>query len=32
MVELLTAAKFSRAWFESAPNKGVGWLCALACK
>ena len=32
MVELLNAAGFSRAWFESAPNKGVGWLCALARK
>jgi ubiquinone/menaquinone biosynthesis C-methylase UbiE len=32
MVELLTAAGFSRAWFEFAPDKGVGWLCALARK
>jgi len=32
MVELLTAAGFSRSWFESAPDKGVGWLCALARK
>jgi ubiquinone/menaquinone biosynthesis C-methylase UbiE len=32
MVELLTAAGFSRAWFESVPNKGIGWLCALARK
>ena len=29
MVELLTAAGFSLAWFKSAPNRGVGWLCAL---
>jgi hypothetical protein len=32
MVELLSAAGFSRPWFESAPDKGVGWLCALARK
>jgi ubiquinone/menaquinone biosynthesis C-methylase UbiE len=32
MVELLTAAGFSRAWFESAPNRGLGWLCVLAHK
>ena len=32
MVEMLTAAGFSQARFESVPNKGVGWLCALACK
>jgi len=29
VVEMLTAAGFSRAWFESAPGKGWGWLCAL---
>jgi hypothetical protein len=29
MVELLAAAKFSQAWFKSAPNKGAGWPCAL---
>jgi ubiquinone/menaquinone biosynthesis C-methylase UbiE len=32
MVEMLTAAGFSRAWFESAPDKGWGWLCALGIK
>ena len=32
MGELLTSAGFSQAWFESAPNRGVGWLCALARK
>ena len=32
VVEMLTAAGFSRAWFEAAPRKGMGWLCALARK
>ena len=32
MVEMLTAAGFSRAWFESAPEEGWGWLCALGVK
>ena len=32
MEEMLTAAGFSRAWFESAPEKGWGWLCALGSK
>ena len=32
MVEMLTAAGFSRAWFESAPEKSWGWLCALGVK
>jgi ubiquinone/menaquinone biosynthesis C-methylase UbiE len=32
MVEMLTAAGFSRAWFESAPDKDWGWLCALGVK
>ena len=32
MVEMLTAAGFSRAWFEAAPDKGWGWLCALGVK
>jgi len=32
MVEMLTAAGFSRAWFEAAPAKGWGWLCALGVK
>ena len=31
-VEMLTAAGFSRAWFESAPDQGYGWLCALGVK
>ena len=32
MEEMLAAAGFSRAWFESAPDKGWGWLCALGAK
>ena len=32
MVDMLTAAGFSQAWFESQPNRGGGWLCALASK
>ena len=32
MVEMLTAAGFSRAWFETMPEKGWGWLCALGVK
>ena len=32
MQEMLTAAGFSRAWFESVPDKGWGWLCALGVK
>ena len=32
MEEMLAAAGFSRAWFESAPDKGWGWLCALGVK
>jgi len=32
MVEMLTAAGFSRAWFESVPDKASGWLCALGAK
>jgi ubiquinone/menaquinone biosynthesis C-methylase UbiE len=32
MVEVLTEAEFSRAWFEAAPDKGWGWLCALGVK
>ena len=32
MVEMLTAAGFGRAWFESAPDKDWGWLCALGVK
>jgi ubiquinone/menaquinone biosynthesis C-methylase UbiE len=32
MEEMLAAAGFSRAWFESAPEKGWGWLCALGVK
>lgn len=32
MEEMLTAAGFSRAWFEAAPDKGWGWLCALGVK
>lgn len=32
MVEMLTAAGFSRAWFESVPDKGSGWLCALGVR
>jgi ubiquinone/menaquinone biosynthesis C-methylase UbiE len=31
-VEMLTAAGFTRAWFESAPEEGWGWLCALGVK
>ena len=31
-VEMLSAAGFSRAWFEAAPKKGWGWLCALGVK
>ena len=31
-VEILTAAGFNRAWFEVAPDKGWGWLCALGVK
>jgi ubiquinone/menaquinone biosynthesis C-methylase UbiE len=30
--EMLTAAGFSRAWFETVPDKGSGWLCALGVK
>jgi len=30
--EMLTAAGFSRAWFEALPEKGWGWLCALGVK
>ena len=30
--KMLTAAGFSRAWFEAAPDKGWGWLCALGVK
>jgi len=30
--EMLTAAGFSRAWFESEQDKGSGWLCALGVK
>jgi len=32
IVEMLTAAGFSRAWFETIPEKGWGWLCALGVK
>jgi len=32
MEEMLTAAGFSRAWFEAVPDKGWGWLCALGVK
>jgi len=32
MQEMLIAAGFSRAWFESVPDKGWGWLCALGVK
>ena len=32
VVEMLTAAGFSRAWFESVPDEGWGWLCALGVK
>jgi len=32
MVEMLTAAGFSQAWFEAAPDQGYGWLCALGVK
>lgn len=32
MEEMLVAAGFSRAWFESAPDRGWGWLCALGVK
>ncbi len=32
MVEMLTAAGFSRAWFESVPDKASGWLYALGAK
>ena len=32
LVEMLTAAGFSRAWFEAAPDKGWGWLCGLGVK
>ena len=32
MVEMLTAAGFSQVWFESVPDKGWGWLCALGGK
>ena len=32
MKEMLAAAGFSRAWFESAPEKGWGWLCALGTR
>jgi ubiquinone/menaquinone biosynthesis C-methylase UbiE len=32
MVEMLTEAGFSRAWFEAVPDKGWGWLCALGVK
>lgn len=32
MVERLTAAGFSQAWFETVPEKGQGWLCTLAVK
>jgi len=32
MERVLTAARFSQAWFESAPDKGWGWLCALGVK
>jgi len=27
--DMLIAAGFSQTWFESAPGKGWGWLCAL---
>ena len=32
LVEMLTAAGFRRAWFNSQPEKGYGWLCALGTK
>lgn len=32
MVEMSTAAGFSRAWFEAAPEDGWGWLCALGVR
>ena len=32
MAEMLTAAGFSQAWFESVPDKASGWLCALGAK
>ena len=32
VVEMLTAAGFGQAWFESVPDKGWGWLCALGVK
>jgi ubiquinone/menaquinone biosynthesis C-methylase UbiE len=32
MEGMLAAAGFSRAWFESAPDRGWGWLCALGVK
>jgi ubiquinone/menaquinone biosynthesis C-methylase UbiE len=32
MVEMLAVAGFSQVWFEAVPDKGVGWLCALAHK
>jgi len=33
MAEMLTTAGFSRAWFESAPEKGWwSWLCGLGVK
>jgi len=31
-VKMLTEAGFSQAWFEAAPEKGWGWLCALGGK
>jgi ubiquinone/menaquinone biosynthesis C-methylase UbiE len=32
MEGVLAAAGFSRAWFESAPDRGWGWLCALGVR
>jgi ubiquinone/menaquinone biosynthesis C-methylase UbiE len=32
VVEMLTAAGFGQAWFETVPEKGWGWLCALGVK
>lgn len=32
VVEMLTEAGFSRAWFEAVPEESWGWLCALGVK
>ncbi len=32
MEEMIAVAGFSQAWFETVPEKGWGWLCALGVK